>query len=359
MYLSLGPCSLLPLVSYSFDGQGGACSVSEYAQQIGRAGRVRAQAVCACFFNLRDSCGVRQHINEKMMSESEPSTLFTKIVDRTTVSGRTSFLHVADFRAACVGPMQVSHVLAALQRLGSCRAVKAVPCRAAVRPGKNVFDGNEGLSDDNALSLWGGNIWTQFRRPSAHRVPMARFYVRAVCGAVPFLYRGAAGPAAVHEAVEEKRNEGLLVVDTSENFTNVTPLNIVADIEQDGLPKRLVDMLKADSQADLESLLDTYSFLKSSGCINRQPASRFGAESEVGLPLSNCLCSGCAPDRPSLRARCPILPEVEIWYPLSIYDRLRVWSVLFRFSSSPACVLFMPFTRCIFTCTRLDTLVFF
>jgi len=83
----------------------------------------------------------------------------------------------------------------------------------------------------------------------------------------------------VHEAVEEVRHEGLLVVDTSETFTNVTPLEIVADIAQDGGPKRLVDILKADSQADLESLLDTHFFLQSSGCISRQLASRFGAES--------------------------------------------------------------------------------
>jgi len=244
-----------------------------------------------------------------MMTESELSTLVTKIFDRTTVTVTTSFMHVADFQAACVGPKQVSHVLAALQRLGASRSGRAVPCRVAVRPGKNTFDGNEDLSDD-VLSLWRGNIFPQFRRRSAHRVPMARFDIRAVCGAVPFLYRGAAGPAAVHEAVEEMRHEGLLVVDTSETFSNVTPLNIVADIDQDGWPKRLVDLLKADSQADLESLLEAHSFLQSRGCINRQLASRFGAESQVGPPLSDCLCSGCAPDGPYLRARCPILPEV-------------------------------------------------
>ena len=278
MFLSLVPCSLLPLVSYSFDDQGGACSVSEYAQQIGRAGRDGGQAVCVCFFNPRDSCGVRHRINEKRMTESESSTLFAEIVDHTTVTCRTSFMHVADFRAACVGPKQVSHVLAALQRLGASRAGRAVPCRVAVRPCKSTLDGSEDLSDD-ALPLWRGHISPQFRRRSAHRVPMARFDVRSVCGSVPFLYRGAAGPAAVHEAVEEVRHEGLLVVDTSETFTNVTPLEIVADIDQDGGPKRLVDILKADSQADLESLLDTHSFLQSSGCISWQLASRFGAES--------------------------------------------------------------------------------
>jgi len=188
---------------------------------------------------------------------------------------------------------------------------------------------------------------------------MVRFDVRAVCCAVPFLYRGAAGPAAVHEAVEEMRHEGLLVADNSETFSDVTPLDSFAHIEQDGWPERLVDMLKAYFQADLQSLSDTHSFLQSSGCINRQLASRFGAESEIGLPLSNCLRSGCAPDEPSLRARCPIFPEVYIWSLFSLYDRLRVLSFLFRFSSSPACVLVMPYTPCIFACTRLDTHVLF
>jgi len=252
---------------------------------------------------------VRHRINEKKMTESESSTLFAEIFQRTAVTGRTSFMHVADFRAACVGSKQVSHVLAALQRLGATRAGRAVPCRVAVRPGKSILDNDEDLSED-ALSLWRGHIAPQFRRRSAHSVPMARFDVRSVCGAVPFLYHGTAGPAAVHQAVDDMRHEGLLVVDTNETFSNVTPLNIVADIEQDGCPKRLVDMLRADAQADLESLLDTHSFLQSSGCINQQLASRFGAESEVGLPCSNCLCSGCVPDGPSLRARCPILPEV-------------------------------------------------
>jgi len=105
-------------------------------------------------------------------------------------------------------------------------------------------------------------------------------------------------------------HEGIRVVDTSETFYNVMPLNIVADIAQDGWPKRLVDMLKADSKVDLQLLLDTHSFLQSSGCINWQLVSCFGAESVVGLPLSNSLCSGCAPDGPFLRARCPVLPEV-------------------------------------------------
>jgi len=260
VYLSSGPCSLLPLVSFSFDEQGGACSVSEYAQQFGRAGRDGSHAVCVCFFNPSDSCGVRHRINEKMMTESESSTLFTKIIDRTTVTGTTSFMHVADFRAACVEPKKFSHVLAALQRLGVSRAGRAVPCRDSVRPGKNTFDGNEDLSE-NALSLWRGNILPQFRQRAAHRVPMARFYARSVGGFVSFLFRRAAGPAAEHEAVEEMHHEGLLVVHTSETFSNGTPLNIVADIEQDGWPKDLVDMLKADSQADLESLLGTHSFL--------------------------------------------------------------------------------------------------
>jgi len=241
------------------------------------------------------------------MTESESSTLFTRIVDRTAVTGKISFMHVADFREACDGPKQVSHALGALQRLGNSRAGRAVPCRISVPPGKNTFDGNEELSND-ALSLWRGNIFPQFGRRSSHRVPMARFDVRAICCSVPFLYRGAAGPAAVHEAVEEMLHEGLLVVDTSETFYNVMPLKIVADIEQDGWPMRLVDMLKADSKVDPELVFDTHSFLQSSGCINRQLASRFGAESVVCLPLSNCLCSGCAPDRPSLRARCPVLP---------------------------------------------------
>jgi len=263
-FLILVPRSLLPLVSYSFDDQGGACSVSEYAQQIGRAGHDGGQAVCICFFNPRDSWGVRHRINEKRMTESESSTLSAKIVDHTTVSGRTSFVHVTDFRAACVGPKQVNHVLAALQRLGASRAERAVPCSVAVRPGKSTLDGSEDLPDD-ALSLWRGHISPQFRWRSAHRVPMERFDVRSMCGAVPFLYRGAAGLAAVHGAVEEVRHEGFLVVDTSETFTNVMPLDIVADIEQDGWPRRLVDILKADSQADQESLLDTHSILQSSG----------------------------------------------------------------------------------------------
>jgi len=197
-------------------------------------------------------------------------------------------MHVADFLAACVGPKRVSHVLAALQRLGASSGGRAVPCRVAVRPGKNALDGNEDLSED-APSLWRGHISPQFRRRSARRVPMVRFDVRAVCCAVPFLYRGAAGPAAVHEAVEEMRHEGLLVADNSETFSDVTPLDSFAHVEQDGWPVRLVDMLKAYFQADVQSLSDTHSFLQSSGCINRQLASRFGAESEIGLPLSNCL----------------------------------------------------------------------
>jgi len=155
-------------------------------------------------------------------------------------------MHTADFRAACVGPKEVSHVLAALLRLGASRAGRAVPCPVAVRPGKSTLHGNEDLSED-ALSLWRGHIYPQFRRRSAHRVPLDMLDVRAVCGGDPFLYRGAAGPAAVHEAVEEMRHEGFLVVETSETFTNGTPLDIVADIKQHGWPKRLVDIVNADS----------------------------------------------------------------------------------------------------------------
>ena len=217
-------------------------------------------------------------------------------------------MRVADFRAACVGSNQVRHVFAALHRLGASRAGRAVTCRVAVGPGKNTLDNDEDLSED-ALSLWRGHIAPQFRRRSAHSGPMERLDVRAVCGAVPFLYHETGGPAAVHQAVDDMHHEGRLVVDTNETFSNVTPLDIVANIEQDGWPKRLVDMLRADVHADLESLSDTHSFLQSSGCINQQLASRFGAESEVGLPCSNCLCSGCVTDGPSLRARCPILPE--------------------------------------------------
>jgi len=134
------------------------------------------------------------------MTESESSTLFTRIGDRTTVTGTTSFMRVADFREACDGPKQVSHVLAALQRLDISRSGRAVPCRIAVPPGKNTFYGNEDISDD-ALSLWRGNILPQLCRRSAHRVPVESFDVRSICGAVPFLYLGAAGPATVHEAV--------------------------------------------------------------------------------------------------------------------------------------------------------------
>jgi len=300
---------LLPHVSLPFDEQAGACSVSEYAQQIRRAGRDGAQDVCVCFVNPRDSCGVRHRINEKKMTESESLTLFAKIFQRTAATGRTSFMHMADFRAACVGSKQVRHVLAALQRLGASRAGRAVPCRVAVRPGKNTLDNDENLSEA-ALSLWRGHIAPQFRRRSEHSVPMARLEVRAVCGAVSFQYHGTVGPAAVHQAVDDMRHEGLLVVDTNETFSNVTPLDFFADIEQDGWPKRLVDMLRADVRADLESLLDAHFFLQSSGCINQQLVSRRGADSEVGLPCSNCLCSGCVPDGPSLRAHGPILPEV-------------------------------------------------
>jgi len=112
----------------------------EYAQQIGRSVRDGGQAVCVLFINPRDSFGVRHCINEKMMTENESSTLFAKIVDRTTVTGRTSFMHMADFWAACVGPNEVSHVLAALLRLGASRAGGAVPCPVSVRPDKSVVD---------------------------------------------------------------------------------------------------------------------------------------------------------------------------------------------------------------------------
>jgi len=63
----------------------------------------------------------------------------------------------------------------------------------AVRPGKNTLDNDEDLSED-ALPLWRGHIAPQFRRRSAQSVPMVRFDVRAVCGAVPFPYHGTAGP---------------------------------------------------------------------------------------------------------------------------------------------------------------------
>jgi len=88
--------------------------VLEYAQQIGRAVSDGSEAVCVCFFNTLDSCGVRQRICEKRMTESEASMLFKKIFSRTAGSGRTSFMHAADFRAACVGPKHASHILTCL-----------------------------------------------------------------------------------------------------------------------------------------------------------------------------------------------------------------------------------------------------
>jgi len=203
----------------------------------------------------------------------------------------------------------VSHVFACLQRLGAKRAGTAVPCRIAVRPGKEVRYFYEDLSED-AQSLWSAHVAPQLRRRVASHAPVARFDVRQVCRTTPFLYHGTAGPAAVHRAADDVRHEGLLVVDTSERFGDVIPLDIVTDIEQDGWPQRLVDTLKMDVKADLDLLVDVHTFLQMSGCINRQLSSLFGTELNVGLLVPNRLCSGCVPDGPSLRDRCFILPEL-------------------------------------------------
>jgi len=283
--------------------------VSEFAQQIGRAGRDGLQAACVCYFNPRDSGGVRHVINENKLTESESSTLFNKIIKHTAATGKTSFMHVADFRAAGVGPKQVSRVLTCLQRLGATKAGRTVPCRIAVRPEKHLMAGFADLSDD-AQALWTKHVMPQLRRRGASRPQIAMFDVRAVCRDSPFLDQGSAGPAAVHGAVNEMRHEGVLVLDTSEDYSAVVPLEVLANIEQGGWPRRLVDILQEDIVTDLDVLRDVQSFLQSRGCINRQLLSRFGAESEVGLPVPNCLCSGCVPDGPYLRARCPMLPEV-------------------------------------------------
>jgi len=197
--------------------------VSEFAQQIGRAGRDGLQAVSVCFFNPRDSGGVRQVINENNLTESESSTLFNKIIEHTTATGKTSFMHVADFCAAGVGPKQVSRVLACLQRLGATRAAPTVPCRIAVRTDKNVMAAFADLSND-AQALWTKHVMPQLRRRGASRPQIARFDVRADFRESPMLDQGSAGPAAVHGAVNDMRHEGVLVVDTSEDYIAVVPL---------------------------------------------------------------------------------------------------------------------------------------
>lgn len=281
----------------------------EYAQKRVRAVRDGAQAVRVCFFSPRDSCGVWHRINEKIMTESDSSTLFTRIVDRTTDTGRTSFTHVADFRTARVGPKKVSHVLAALQCPGTSIAGRAASCRVAERPGKNSLDGMK-ISPTMHCRTGGG---TFFRTSLGAR--HAEFQWRCSTNALFALQS--------HSCTSRRRalllrmqplskcgTMDVLSKSTSGTVTNVSPIDIFANIGQDGWPKRWVDMLKADSQADLKSLLNTHSSPQSSDCFNRQLASRFGSGSEDCLPLSNCLFPDCALDRPFLRARCPILSDV-------------------------------------------------
>ena len=99
----------------------------------------------------------------------------------TACTWRNSGQHVSGpSRSDIFWPLFSGWVPAGLEEL--CRAV-------AVRPGKKSLVNDEDLSED-ALALWRGHIGPQFRRRSAHMVPMARFDVRAVCGAVSFLYHG-------------------------------------------------------------------------------------------------------------------------------------------------------------------------
>jgi len=189
------------------------------------------------------------------LPESESSALFNKIVEHTAATGKTSFMHVADFRAAGVGPKQVSRVLACLQRLGATTAGRSVPCKIAVRPDKNLMAGFADLSDD-AQALWTKHVMPQLRRRGARRPQIASFDVRAVCRESSFLDQGSAGPAAVRGAVKEMRHEGVLVLDTSEDYSAVVPLEVLANIEQGGSPRRLVDILQKDIVTDLDVLRD-------------------------------------------------------------------------------------------------------
>ena len=263
--------------------------MSEFAQQICRAGRDGLQAVCVCFFNPRDSGGVRLVINENKPPESESSTRFNKIIQHTAATGKTPFMHVADFRAARVGPKQESRVLACLQRLGATRAGLTVPRRIAVRPDENLMARFADLSDD-AQALWTKHVMPQQRRRGPSRPQNARFDVRAVFRESPFLDNGWAGSAAVHGAFNEMRHESVSVVDTSEGYSAVVPLEVLANIEQAGWRRRLVDILPEDIAADFEVVKDVPSFMQWRGCITRQLLSRFGAESEVGLRVPICLC---------------------------------------------------------------------
>lgn len=159
-----------------------------------------------------------------------------------------------------------------------------MPCRIAVRPGKERTAGYEDLSED-AQQLWNAHVAPQFRLRVPGHFPVATFDVRAVCVTTPFLYHGTGGLSAVYLAIDDMRHEGLLVVDTSESFGDVMSMDIVADVENVGWPKRLVDILKMDVDADLYLLADVHAFLYSRGCINRELASRSGSEPEVGLPV--------------------------------------------------------------------------
>ena len=160
--------------------------MSELAQQSGRAGRDGLQAACVCFFNPRDSGGVRHVINERKLNESKSSTLFNRIIEHTAASGKTSFMHVADFRAPGVGPNQVSLVRASLQWLGATTAGPTVPCRIAVLPDKNLMAGFSDLFDD-AQALGTKHVMSQLLRRGASRPQISRFDVRTVCWESPFL----------------------------------------------------------------------------------------------------------------------------------------------------------------------------
>lgn len=272
----------------------GARDVSQYSQQVGRAGRDGQASICTCFFAAGDADGILDCIDKAVVS-SRNCRLFQAVFDRRTVpSSGMCFLHKSDFDSCDILPKHVQGVLAALTGMGVAREGPETPSRLVVQPGPLSSAAGELNLPQTAASLWREQILPQWRKTPSGQRSFARNNVRDVCATSPFLEMGQAGPRRVCDAVLDLATVGAVDIDSVEGTGTLFCVKVLKTFTVE-VADRLHNLLAAAADEQRASLSDALGFLPMEGCVHKRLDARFGSSSGDYGVIAGCGCSFCLP----------------------------------------------------------------
>lgn len=276
--------------------QSATTSVSEYSQEVCRAGCDGDAALCLCLFCPDDSSGMIIKIKRANVSREGARGILATSKDNNNDGWHLCISSSIRLQRRGVTLDMVPGVIAGISDLGVISRGPHCASRFSVRPGEDCAGPSLVSLTPLAIWLWEKIIVPKFEACPAGRFCCARAFARDLCTVAPHRDLDVAGPVELFDALPELFPARLIEGGTAEMTDTLYYFEVFRFELLHGASStaNAFNIWTDDVEAEhIDNLQDARSFFDNPGCVHRERCRRFGTDNERDADFSVCGCSFC------------------------------------------------------------------